>query len=131
MEALRQELVERIEDHLYEHEMVIFSRADQQFHFVQSQIVVLDAGVHLTRPEELTEAIPKMSLGSIFYHFIEARRRTPDKTDDFSAWLAGWGEKYEPLRNAFKAIDPYFSSLKALRTILHDECSTFFGGGQS
>jgi len=128
IEDLRQELIERIEDYLFEHEYVPWARADDQFYFVKSQLVVLDTGISIEAPEELIEAIPKMSLGSIFYHFIDARRRTPERTNDFSAWLLGLGPEYEPLASAMDQLDPYFSSLKALRGMIHAECLSFFKG---
>ncbi len=131
IESIRQELIERIEDYLFEYEFVPWARADEQFYFVQSQLVVLDTGLNLNEPKDLREAVPLMSPGSIFYHFIDARRRTPEKTNDFSAWLVGWGKEYEPLANSFKQMDPYFSSLETLRTMIHQECIAFFNGGNS
>ena len=128
IEDLRQELIERIEDYLFEYEYVPWARADDQFYFVKSQLVVLDTGISIEAPEELTEAVSKMSLGSIFYHFIDARRRTPERTNDFSAWLIGLGEEFEPLAAAMDQLDPYFSSLKALRAMIHAECVSFFKG---
>lgn len=131
IESIRQELIERIEDYLFEYEFVPGARADEQFYFVQSQLVVLDTGLNLNEPKDLKDAVPKMSPGSIFYHFIDARRRTPEKTNDFSAWLIGWGKEYEPLANSFKQMDPYFGSLETLRMMIHQECIAFFNGGHS
>lgn len=128
IEDLRQEILERIEDYLFEYEYVPWARADDQFYFVKSQLVVLDTGISIEAPEELLEAIPKMSLGSIFYHFIDARRRTPERTNDFSAWLLGLGAEYGPLAATMDQLDPYFSSLKALRAMIHAACQSFFEG---
>ncbi len=126
IESLRQELIERIEDYLFEYEYLPCARAEDQFHFVKSQLVVLDTGVSISRPEDLQEAVANMSLGSIFYHFIDSRRRTEQRTNDFSAWLRGLGPDYEPLAFIFEKLDPYFSSLKVLRTMIHQACTSFF-----
>ncbi len=126
IEALRQEIVERVENRLDEFEFIPWARADQLFHFVRSQIVVLDTGKRIEDPAELPLAVPDMSLGSIFYHFIDARRRTEDKIDDFSAWLLGWGDIYDDLRQKILAIDPYFSSLKELRRELTRLFQSYF-----
>ncbi len=126
IEQLRQELLDRVEDYLYEKEMVPWSMADQQLHFVRSQIVVLDTGISLDHPAQLTDVLDSLSLGSIFYHFIDARKRTHDRSDDFSSWLVGWGEKYEDLRQEILALDPYFSSLKELRWILSTLFKDYF-----
>ncbi len=128
IDSLRQEIVERIEDRLDEYEYIPWARADQQFHFIKSQIVVLDTGKQIETPEELPEAVPSMSLGSIFYHFIDSRRRTEDKIDDFNAWLIGWGDKYIELRQRLMALDPYFSSLKELRRELTVLFKNYFQG---
>lgn len=126
IEELRQELIDRVEDYLYEKEIVPWSMADQQFHFVRSQIVVLDTGIMLEHPSQLTDILENLSLGSIFYHFIDARKRTEEKNDDFSSWLTGWGDMYEDLRLDILAMDPYFSSLKELRWMLASLFKDFF-----
>lgn len=125
--SLREDILERVEERLDETEFVAWARVDEQFHFARSQIVVLDTGKTIEQPEGLAKAVSEMSLGSIFYHFIDARRRTPEKIDDFSAWLSGWGEKYANLRQGLIAIDPFFSSLKELRRIIAAAASLYLG----
>ena len=115
MEDLRQELIDVIDERLDETEHVPWSKADQQFHFIRSQIVVMDTHHTIHEPRELADAVPKMSISSIFYHFIDARRRTEKGIDDFRAWLAGFEEDYDGLALSLAEIDPYFSSLSELR----------------
>ncbi len=115
LEGLRQELIEVIEERLDESEFVPWARADQQFHFLQAQIVVFDTGLRFANPAELCPYLTQLSTGSIYYHFIDARSRTPERSDDFSTWLPAFGEEYAPLVRALSALDPYFSSLKELR----------------
>nr|HDN00567.1 hypothetical protein [Deltaproteobacteria bacterium] len=131
IDAIRHDLVECIEDVLYENEFVPWTRADEQFHFVRSQIVVLDTGRYMEIPSDLSFAVPEMTIGSIFYHFIDARRRTEDGSDDFSAWLTGWGDVYNDLRLKLMAVDPFFSSLKELRFQVTHVLEEYFGGGNS
>jgi len=126
IEEVRLELLERVDDYLFENESVIWAKTDEQFYFVQSQLVVLDTGKCMVHPRELVTNLTEMSLGSIFYHFIDARRRTEQKTDDFSIWLEAFGTKYNALISAFRSTDPYFSSLKAIREKLLQECEKFF-----
>jgi hypothetical protein len=115
IEDLRQEVVEIIEERLSESEHVPWVKTGQDFHFIRSQIVIFNTGVCLRDPRELLEIIPNMSLGSIFYHFIDARRRTPENKNDFSIWLKSFGDKYEVLRDDLDKIDPYFTTLHELR----------------
>lgn len=119
---LREELVEIVESRLDEGELVPWARADQQFHFMQSQIIVFDTGLSVRTPSEMGDVISRLSAGSIYYHFIDARRRTPDHTDDFSCWVKDQGSEWLPLAEALQAIDPYFSSLPDLR---RDLCAVF------
>ena len=118
MEGLRRELIEVIEERLDENELVPWSSAHQQFHFMRSQIVVFDSRIRLTKPEQLREYIPRFTVGSIFYHFVDARRRTPNRSDDFSEWLKGFGNSYNSLLKQIAALDPYFKSLTELRSQL-------------
>lgn len=127
LEALRQELVEVIEERLDEFELVSWARPENQFYFVRSQIVVFDTYQRIERPEELAQAVPRMSLGSIFLHFIDGRRRTSGGVDDFVAWLAGCFEGYEDLCTSLAKLDPFFSSLRELRNQLTNVFQSYFG----
>ena len=115
IEDLRQELLDIIEERLDETELMLFAQADQQFHFVRSIIVQFDTHRRLAHPRELVGTLPGLSVGSVFYHFIDARRREPLGVDDFRAWLEGWGPKYESLCGDVAEVDPYFDSLFVLR----------------
>jgi hypothetical protein len=127
LEDLRQELIEVIDERLDETECMLFARADQQFHFARSVIVVFDTHRRLTHPPELVEALPQMSLGSVFYHFVDARRLEPIGRDDFQAWLAARGPEYQGLCESLAGIDPYFESLFAIRTRLTNLFIQYFG----
>ncbi|MCK9275755.1 MAG: DUF5752 family protein [Syntrophales bacterium] len=120
LEGLRWELLEVIDERLDELDIPPWVEPDQQFYFVRSQIVVLDTGIQVKDCNDLREWIPDLSLGSIFYHFIDARRRPPYRRDDFSVWLetldAGYGTLIQSIRN----IDPFFTSLRQIRIELEE-----------
>ncbi len=122
LENLRQELVEIIEDRLEQSELTPWAPRDRQFNFITTHMVVFDTHKRLIRPEELVNAVPTMSLGSIFYHLIDARRRTEGHVDDFRAWLFGFGDKYLNLIAELAAVDPFFPTLTELR----DKLSALF-----
>lgn len=115
LEALRREIIDVIEERLEEREWVPWVPSDKQFYFVRSQIVVFDTHVLLERPEQLCTVIPTMSVGSVFYHFIDARRREPVAIDDFRAWLMGLDGSYKELIADLAAVEPYFATLVELR----------------
>lgn len=126
LEALRQEIIELIDIRLDEVEYLFWTRATQQFEFVCSQIVVFDTERQLRQPVELAPAMMNLSISSIFYHFIDARRRTADGRDDFSDWLISFGDEFNGLREQLTSIDPYFGSLSELRNRLAHVFTSYF-----
>jgi len=114
LEGLREQLLEAVEQRLYEREFVPWAPADQEFHFLRATLLVFDTGLRLNTPQALGAALPRFSPGSLFYHFIDARRRPPEGIDDFRAWLSGFGDRYAVLNERIAAIDPNFISLSQL-----------------
>lgn len=128
LEMLRQELLDVIEERLDETEMVPWARRDEHFHFVRSQLVVFDTNRSLEHPEELAEVLPQMTVSSVFYHFIDARRRTKDAVDDFREWLATYGDRHARLIHSIAEVDPYFTTLHDLRAQLSELFQRHLGG---
>ncbi|ASC72665.1 hypothetical protein XM38_036230 [Halomicronema hongdechloris C2206] len=125
LEALRQEMLSIVEERLDESEYLHWVLASDPFEFLRSQIVVFDTYQRIQRPEELTTLLPHLSTSSLFYHFIDARRRLPEGIDDFRYWLAGFDGQYQPLADELAGVDPYFESLTALRqqvTTIFETC---------
>ena len=128
LESLRETLIEVIEQRLDETEMITWAELDMQFHFVDSQIIVFDTREKIEEPEQLVEAVSKMSVGSLFYHFIDARRRSLEMMDDFRTWLRPCGDRYEDLCSQLASVDPYFVTLAELRTQLTNLFAHCFQG---
>ncbi|MBE0642500.1 MAG: hypothetical protein IH600_00290 [Bacteroidetes bacterium] len=126
LEDLRGEVVEVIEERLAEQEFLPWAKVDEQFSFIRSQIVVFDTHRSIADPAELVREIPHSSTSSIFYHFIDARRRTPDGQDDFSTWLRSFGSVHNDLLAALADVDPYFATLGELRTQLSSVVGAYF-----
>lgn len=115
LEDLRSEVIDILEARLYEREFIPWAKTEEQFSFIRSQIVVFGTLHTIDDPHELTEIFRDISASSIFYHFIDARRRTPDGKDDFSTWLGGINGDYGPLLARLADVDPYFVTLSELR----------------
>ncbi len=128
LEDLRKELIEIIEERLDESEVIPWCEPDAKFHFITSQIVVFDTRKIINKPYELVDAIPAMTRSSIFYHFIDARRRTPENIDDFRAWLKGFNGEYEFLCELLSTVDPFFPTLSELREQLSSIVKEYFAG---
>jgi hypothetical protein len=128
MEALRQELIDVIERRLDEVEMVPWAKAYDQFYFKRSKIIIFNTKKEIADPLLLPTVMPTLSRGSIFYHFIDARRRSPSGVDDFSGWLMNFDERYAALREAIGAIDLFFTTLTEIRQRLSSLCTEHLGG---
>ena len=114
-EELRQQVLDILEERIYEERHIPWAPPGQEFHFMQAVTVVFDTGVVLHRPQDLVEQFPLMSRGSIYYHFVEARRRTRRQRDDFSAWLMEFGDETAPLVAALENVEFYFLTLAELK----------------
>ncbi|HEY3294078.1 MAG TPA: DUF5752 family protein [bacterium] len=128
LEALRVELLDILDESLNSLENPPWAQADQPFSFVRSQLVIFDTQHRIAEPAGLKDIAPGFTVGTIFYHFIDARRRRPEGIDDFRGWLLDFGEEYKSLIDQLAAIDPYFRSLAELKDRLSTVFQTYFGG---
>lgn len=119
-EVVRQELVDLVDARLDRSEAVPWAHPDDEFHFIEGHLVVFPAGRRAGDPRELGGLVGSLSAGSIFYHFIDARRRTAERRDDFSLWIDRFGDPWKPLSQALQRIDPYFSTLTDVRQAIHE-----------
>lgn len=128
LEDLRNELIETIEEYLDETEFPAWSKSDDQFEFIRSQIVVFHTHISIREPVEFQKILSTMSVGSVFFHFVDARRRNERPIDDFQNWLLNFGTEYQDLCSAIDCIDPYFSPLTKLRDELRAVFANYFQG---
>jgi hypothetical protein len=110
LEELRKAILEAIEQRLDEVEHLWGTSRENKFHFLRSRIVVFDTEMTIECPADLKTHLPAFTSSSFFYHFIDARRRTADGSDDFSAWLTEEAVNGE-LMHQIQHIDPFFLSL--------------------
>jgi hypothetical protein len=126
LEDLRSELVETIEEYLDDTEYLTWSKPDDQFEFIRSQLVVLNTHTSVKNPGEFVNVLPEMCVGSIFFHFVDGRRRNQNSLDDFQNWLKNFGNEYNGLCRDINYIDPYFSPLTELREELSEVFKNYF-----
>lgn len=130
MDDLRRKVIDIIEDRMDEADFNPWIHVDHPFFLLRSQIVVFDTNIRINMPEELPDTVSRMSSGSIFYHFIDSRRRTDSGENDFSEWLRGIDGSFRNLADEIAAIDPYFNSLTELRNQLVTILSVYFKKGR-
>jgi len=112
--AVRATLINMIEDRLWGLERVPWCRPGLELNLVSSRIIAFDTGERMTTLAGLAQALPGMSVRSLFFHVHEARRRRKEGSDDFSTWLGQIGA--EPALVArLRAVDFYFLNLNQLR----------------
>jgi hypothetical protein len=131
IEQLRDELLETLDDYLDNTDFPEWARSDDQFDFVRSQLVVFDTGLRVEHPRELGGVLPEMSLGSIFYHFIEGRRRNAGARDDFCTWFLECWPNHTELIQRVERVRPGFTPLKMLREELSEVLAGYFNVASS
>jgi len=117
-EQLREKVIEIIDERLAELQYVPAVRKGDDFIFMQAATVLFDTGIKLYEPADLKKHLPAMSNSSIYYHFLEARRRTPDRTDDFTFWLQFFEKPPKNLITALSKVNFYFKNLFDLKQAL-------------
>jgi hypothetical protein len=130
IDALRTDVLDLLDERLSELSHIPWTRRGEEFYFKQALTVVFDTGKSIERPEDLSVAISQMTTGSIYYHFLEARRRVEERLDDFSAWLKLWDSHGEPLIKAFRDLDFYFLTLRELQDELYKVTTSVISRGK-
>ena len=115
-DELRGAVLDLLEDALADGPHPMQAPPGHEFQFLRSQLVVFDTGLEAGTPAELAALVPKLSQGSVFFHFVDARLRPPRGEDDFRTWLARWGEEGERGRARLAMVDPSFGPLRELRS---------------
>ncbi len=126
LEELRLYVYDVLDKRIEELEVLPWIKKEDRFSFIRSIITVFDTPISMNSPEELLQIVPALSPGSVFYHMIDARRRTPDGLDDFSTWLKIWQEEHEELIKAIQQIDPYFLTISELKNELNKTVQEYF-----
>ncbi len=112
---LKQHVLEIIDERLSEMTHVPWAPVGNEFYFLQGLTVVFDTGREIDDPCNFPEALNQMTTSSIYYHFIDSRRRSGTYNNDFSKWLRTFGSSTSELIDALRQIDFYFLTLKDLK----------------
>jgi hypothetical protein len=122
IESLRERVADVVDERLGEREFIPWSTRDESFKFIRALLVIFSTPVSLNEPRDLIPVLEEMGENSLFYHFIDARRRTAEGYDDFSEWMEGFNGEYRELVEEFRKINPYFITLQDLKRQLIEIC---------
>ena len=112
--SLRERIIKIIEDYIQQNPRSRERTALEPFYFCASDTIVLPTELSANNLEEFIDAIEKVSLHSVHYHFIEARLRLKLTSNDFSVWLERELE-LPLLAERLNRIDIYTSTLQDVR----------------
>lgn len=114
LEALREELLSTVHDHLVRLSAVPRVEFGEVFHFQQSHIVEVPLGPAALTLAEFRQGLAEVDASAIYYHMVEARARLGRRSGDFAEWLRislGMAELAERIQR----IDAYMTSLERVR----------------
>lgn len=85
--ALRERLIHIIDTYLQKNLRAATRVAMEPFYLMASDLVVVPTPYVARNLEEFADGLRKVSIHSIYYHFIDARLRLKLNNNDFSVWL--------------------------------------------
>ncbi|HEX4919362.1 MAG TPA: DUF5752 family protein [Candidatus Bathyarchaeia archaeon] len=112
--AVRDRIVEIVEEFVTENPNARMRCSPTPFYFCSSRLIVLPTDLRADSLAEFVDSLKKAGLHSIQYHFIEARLRRKLDSNDFSIWLkrdVGLDREAALLNQ----IDIYTSTLEGVR----------------
>jgi trehalose synthase-fused probable maltokinase len=117
LQALREELVSVVDEHLRRLGIVPQVVSGEPFDFIQSRIVEIPTGIAARTLQELRDALLEIDQSSLYFHLVEARLRLGRGRNDFAAWLER-GLGLPELAGQVQAVNPYAGSLEQTRARL-------------
>ena len=128
LQALREELVSVIDDHLRHLQIVPGPIVGEPFEFIQSQLVEIPTGLQAATLQEFRDVLLEVDLTAIYFHLMEARMRLGRGQNDFAAWVER-GLGIASLAAKIRAVDPYAGSLEQTRSRLVQLCDEVLAAG--
>ena len=114
---LRKEIIRVIHSYLENFPEPREALPGNEFFFTETITIIYPVGIRAKNLAEFLTAMKYIGIGSIYYHFFEARTRLGGETDDFSKWiLYGFGKK--GLAEKIRAIDPFMHNLEGIKAHL-------------
>jgi len=114
LEALRTEIVNIIDEHLSQLQIIPRVVYGEPFHFMQSRIIEVPTGLEARSLTEFREVLARVDASVVYYHNFEAMLRLGRRKGDFALWIEEQLHLPELAKN-ISSIDFYMISLEFIR----------------
>lgn len=121
---LRSDFVRTVEEQLAKFPESAQRKAFEPFYFCESVTIAVPTSWKASTLEEFCEALRRVSIHTVHYHFVTARLREPLTVNDFSEWFEhGLGMKN--LAERIDGIDIYTNTLEGVREHILEEATAW------
>jgi len=120
IEALRQKIIQMVEEHLETAVEIRKAAIGREFYFLRNITIAMATECSATSIKEFVAALNKIGMRSLYFHCFDARLRLGRKTNDFSEWFATSLGRAD-IAQKIEALDPYFMTMDELKK--KDYCS--------
>jgi hypothetical protein len=124
LEALRNEIVVTIEEHLSQLQFIPQIFYGEPFHFMQSRIIEVPTGREAWTLTEFREVLASADISVIYYHTFQAISRLGRRQGDFALWIEDQ-LGLPDLAREIAQVNLYFSSLEGYRNRIIHLCDRF------
>jgi len=121
LDLLRERIIEIVEEHLIAAVEIRKAAPGREFYFLRGIDLVAPTPYEVNTLKEFTNALNKVGMRSLYYHFFDARLRLGRKTNDFSNWIRDALGEPEIARK-INALDPYFMTMDQLKQRIIEIC---------
>ncbi len=124
IEAVRNDLIEVIDNHLSSLETIPAVTYGHPFHLMKSRIIEIPTQLSVSTLREFRDALVQVDASAIYNHIFEARLRVKRGKSDFAIWFEDvLGLK--GLADEVEGLDAYMYTLEGLRTKILSLCDKY------
>jgi small-conductance mechanosensitive channel len=117
LEELKSTIVSVIEKYIAANPASKKIKAENDFHFIKSNSVVIPTPYFASDLREFVEVLRKITIDSLYYHIFESRLRLQKISNDFSVWIRdSFGEN--DLADKIDGLVPYTSTIETMRSFI-------------
>jgi hypothetical protein len=114
LEGLRAEIVNIIDEHLSQLQIIPRAIYGEPFHFMQSRIIEVPTGLEARNLTEFRKILATVDVSVVYYHNFEAILRLGRRKGDFALWIEEQLDLPE-LAQRISNLDFYMTSLESIR----------------